>query len=153
MQRALFSGLQWFATEGVAMSTKYRRAGLCGQFLVRRRPVLFISRSTSKVIAGFAVAHVELVADYRVPHGMSAEKQRTVFDGGVESEIQRDVGGTPAVPTRAMTRFGLQCRAATWLAAERNRAAGRNPGRRKNPPCVSRRAPVPLSATASDDTR
>ena len=91
------------------MSTNYRRAGLRGQFLVRRGPVQFSSRSTSKVIAGIAVAHVELIANHGVPHGMRAEKQFAIFDRGVESGIQRDVRGTPAVPTGAMTRFGLQC--------------------------------------------
>ena len=45
------------------MSSKYRRAGLRGQFLVLRRRVRFFSRSASKVVTGIAVAHVKLIAD------------------------------------------------------------------------------------------
>ena len=58
-----------------------------------------------EIVAGGAVADVELVADDRKPHGVGAEQQLAVFDG-VEARVVGNVRRPAAVPADAVTIFG-----------------------------------------------
>jgi len=60
-----------------------------------------------EVVASVAVAHVELVANDREPHGVSAEEKFPVHDGGVKADIGRELVRAPAVPAIVVTGFGL----------------------------------------------
>ena len=61
----------------------------------RRRP---------EIVAAGAAPDVELVPDDRKPHRMRAVEKLAVSDG-VESDVDREVGGSAAVPADAMSRF------------------------------------------------
>lgn len=119
------------------------------------------------VVAGFTVPYVELIADDRKQHGMHTIKEETIFNR-VQTDVGGEIRGTAAIPAALMSCSGISVRNDHAVMIReppipdkrlicsfggRTRAAMRRLRRRRNPPCISTRAPAPLSATASGDTR
>ena len=128
---ALLAALQWFATEGLASSSDWLRCRawrrVCSRTLqtvsyrvVKRAleaaavgPDLSHPRGLV-IVAGRAIADVELVADDRKPHRVRAEQELAVFDG-VKAEVDGEIRSAAAVPTGAMTDLRFETVGAVHL--------------------------------------
>ena len=69
------------------------------------RPRLGGGTPRAEVVAVDAVAHIEGKADDRPQHRVRAVQELPV-DNGVKADVDRDLGGAPAIPAQAMTIFG-----------------------------------------------
>ena len=101
------TGLQSDATDRVLPRSEARFRG------GRVRPDLRHPRGLV-IVAGRAIADVELVADDRKPHWVRAEQELAVFDG-VKAEVDGEIGSAAAVPAGAMTDLRFETVGAVHL--------------------------------------
>ena len=64
---------------------------------------------SAKVVASFAVPHIELVADDGKEHGMCTEQQLPILNG-VKTQIWGNLGRSTPVPACAVAVFRLEHR-------------------------------------------
>lgn len=80
----------------------FRRPGRCCSGLLQKGLMVVVNTVAVELGGGALSAN-------RKPHGMGAEEQLAVFDRmkGMKADVGRNLGRSPAVPTRAMALFRL----------------------------------------------